>query len=54
VPVPLDEARRTMGPIADAFALDQRLTPARATAELGWRPTRTDPLAILARGIVAA
>ncbi|MFD5574180.1 hypothetical protein [Streptomyces cadmiisoli] len=37
-----------MDPIADAFALDQRFTPARARTELGRTPGRTDPLAILA------
>ncbi|GGM74587.1 NAD-dependent epimerase [Lentzea pudingi] len=45
----LDEARAKMGPIADAFALDQRFTPARATQELGWKPKHTDPLADFAR-----
>lgn len=49
VSLTLDEARTRMGPIADAFALDQRFTPARARAELGWRPVHTDPLADLAR-----
>jgi hypothetical protein len=39
-----------MGPIADAFALDQQLSPANAGAELGWEPKHTDPLAVLARG----
>ena len=27
-----------MGPITDAFVLDQRLTSAKARRELGWRP----------------
>ncbi|GLY47610.1 NAD-dependent epimerase/dehydratase family protein [Lentzea sp. NBRC 102530] len=45
----LEEARTRMGPIADAFALDQRFTPARAQAELGWTPKHTDPLAEFAR-----
>lgn len=40
----LDEARERMGPIADAFALDQQLTSAKAQRELGWRPEHTDPL----------
>jgi hypothetical protein len=39
-----------MGAIADAFALDQRFTPARARTELGWTPVHTDPLADLERG----
>ncbi|SFR04383.1 Nucleoside-diphosphate-sugar epimerase [Lentzea waywayandensis] len=50
VALPLDEARARMGPIADAFALDQRFTPARAQAELGWTPRHTDPLATFAQG----
>ncbi|GHH28131.1 NAD-dependent epimerase/dehydratase family protein [Lentzea cavernae] len=45
----LDDARARMGPIADAFALDQRFTPARAREELGWTPRHTDPLADFAR-----
>lgn len=44
-----DEARETMGPLAEAFALDQRLTGARARRDLGWTPAHTDPLAELAR-----
>ncbi|WP_055588855.1 NAD-dependent epimerase/dehydratase family protein [Streptacidiphilus griseoplanus] len=50
----LDEARTRMGPIAEAFALDQQLTGARARRELGWTPTRTDPLEELARPSSAA
>jgi nucleoside-diphosphate-sugar epimerase len=46
----LEQAREQMGPIADAFALDQQFTPARAEAELGWTPVHTDPLAVLAAG----
>ncbi|MDN3353224.1 NAD-dependent epimerase/dehydratase family protein [Actinomadura sp. DC4] len=45
----LQEAEERMGPIAEAFALDQRLTGARARAELGWRPAHLDPLEELAR-----
>ncbi|MFC7906827.1 NAD-dependent epimerase/dehydratase family protein [Streptomyces nigra] len=48
VSLTLDEARAQMGPIADAFALDQQFTPARAEAELGWVPAHTDPLSVLA------
>jgi nucleoside-diphosphate-sugar epimerase len=44
------ESVRRMGPIAEAFALDQRVTAARARDQLGWRPTHTDPLAELAEG----
>jgi nucleoside-diphosphate-sugar epimerase len=46
----LDEARERMGPIAEAFALDQRLTGARAREELGWAPVHTDALAELGEG----
>jgi hypothetical protein len=35
--VPLAEARRKMGPLADALALDQIVRSPRARA-LGWRP----------------
>jgi nucleoside-diphosphate-sugar epimerase len=46
----LAESVRRMGPIAEAFALDQRVTAARARDQLGWRPAHTDPLAELAEG----
>ncbi|RSM96085.1 NAD-dependent epimerase [Streptomyces sp. WAC 01325] len=49
VSISLERARERMGPIADAFALDQQFTPARARAELGWVPAHTDPLAVLGR-----
>ncbi len=49
VSIPLDEAQRRMGPVADAFALDQRFSPARARTDLGWAPAHTDPLAELSR-----
>jgi nucleoside-diphosphate-sugar epimerase len=44
----LDRAREQMGPIAEAFVLDQRLTGARARQQLNWRPRHLDPLADLA------
>jgi nucleoside-diphosphate-sugar epimerase len=44
-----EEAEARMGPIAEAFALDQRLTGARARTRLGWRPARRDALEELAR-----
>jgi len=44
VSLSLEQAREQMGPIADAFALDQRLTSAKAQDELGWTPMHTDPL----------
>ncbi|GHJ34565.1 NAD-dependent epimerase/dehydratase family protein [Streptomyces sp. TS71-3] len=46
----MEQAREQMGPVADAFALDQQLTPARAGAELGWVPAHTDPLSVFAQG----
>lgn len=46
----LAEAEERMGPIARAFALDQRITGARARRELGWAPAHLDPLAALADG----
>lgn len=39
-----------MGPLAEAFALDQQLSGARARRELGWKPSRLDALADLAQG----
>jgi len=35
---PLEEARHEMGPLADALALDQQVTGAKATRVLGWTP----------------
>ncbi|HEX4251234.1 MAG TPA: NAD-dependent epimerase/dehydratase family protein [Pseudonocardia sp.] len=46
----LDEARAKMGPIAEAFVLDQRLTGARARQQLDWQPRHLDPVAELAEG----
>ncbi|WP_392672801.1 NAD-dependent epimerase/dehydratase family protein [Streptomyces sp. LN785] len=46
----LEQALQRMGPIAEAFALDQQLTAARAHRELGWTPTCLDALADLAQG----
>jgi nucleoside-diphosphate-sugar epimerase len=43
-----EEAHEEMGPIAEAFALDQRLTGARARTRLGWEPAHLDPLSELA------
>jgi nucleoside-diphosphate-sugar epimerase len=45
--ITLKLAREQMGPIADAFALDQRFSPSKAMRELGWAPAHTDPLRIL-------
>jgi nucleoside-diphosphate-sugar epimerase len=49
VSITLEQARAQMGPVADAFALDQCLTSAKAHRELGWTPTHGDPLATFAR-----
>ena len=38
VAVPLEEARRTMGPMADAVTLDQVIRSQKAQRELGWKP----------------
>ncbi len=37
--VPLEEARKQMGPVADALVLDQVVVTRRA-GELGWKPAR--------------
>ena len=50
VSITLEQARAQMGPIAGAFALDQRLTSAKARRELGWAPTHGDPLETFERG----
>jgi len=50
VSITFEQAREQMGPVADAFALDQQFTPARAHTELGWTPAHTDPLAVFAQG----
>jgi nucleoside-diphosphate-sugar epimerase len=50
----LEEARAGMGPIADAFALDQQVSGGRARAELGWNPPERDLLEELAQGDMPA
>jgi nucleoside-diphosphate-sugar epimerase len=50
VSISLEDARATWGPIADAFALDQRVSSDKARRELGWEPVYTDALAALSRG----
>jgi nucleoside-diphosphate-sugar epimerase len=45
--ITMDQARQEFGPLADAFALDQRLTAARARRELNWAPADRDILAEL-------
>ena len=36
--VPVEEARKAMGPFADALALDQNVTSRKTQKELGWYP----------------
>ena len=36
--VPVEEARRTVGPLADALTLDQVIRSRKAEQELGWKP----------------
>ncbi len=50
---PLDQARQTMGPLADALALDQHATAARAERLLGWTPRAPSVLDTLAQGSVS-
>jgi len=39
-----------MGPIADAFALDQRVSSEKARRDLGWIPAATDAVKALSDG----
>jgi nucleoside-diphosphate-sugar epimerase len=41
---PVDEARPVVGPFADALAMDQQVSGARAMRDLGWKPRFTDHL----------
>lgn len=43
--LPLEEARRTMGPLADALAIDCMVTGMKAIRDLGWAPSRLWPSA---------
>jgi nucleoside-diphosphate-sugar epimerase len=42
--ITMGQARQEFGPLADAFALDQRLSCARARRELNWAPADRDIL----------
>jgi nucleoside-diphosphate-sugar epimerase len=53
VATPLEEARKTMGPYADALVLDQQASGQRAQELLGWRPSRPDILEDVERGSYA-
>jgi nucleoside-diphosphate-sugar epimerase len=46
--ITMEQARHEFGPLADAFALDQRFTAAHARRDLGWAPAARDVLAELA------
>lgn len=50
VSLSLGEARARWGALADAFALDQRVSGDKARRELGWAPSHTDAMAALAAG----
>jgi hypothetical protein len=52
-PIPLEEARKTMGPMADAMAMDQVVVGPRA-ASLGWKPARASFLAVVAAAAAEA
>src|SRR3954470_5222721 len=54
VATPLEEARKTVGPYADALALDQQASGRRAQELLGWNPRRPDVLEELERGSYAS
>ena len=41
---PLAEARKTLGPFADALTLDQQVSGEKARRELGWSPRGKSPL----------
>jgi nucleoside-diphosphate-sugar epimerase len=47
---PLEEARKKLGPYADALVLDQQASGRRAQELLGWRPSRPDVLEDVERG----
>jgi nucleoside-diphosphate-sugar epimerase len=51
--ISLEEALEAMGPIAQAFALDQRFSSEKAHRELGWVARHHDPLGELATEPVA-
>jgi nucleoside-diphosphate-sugar epimerase len=42
--IPLEEARRALGPVADALVLDQIVSSRKAIRELGWSPKAKSPL----------
>ncbi|TCN37222.1 nucleoside-diphosphate-sugar epimerase [Kribbella orskensis] len=48
--ISLEQALEQMGPVADAYALDQQISGDRARRELGWNPAHLDAAADLAAG----
>jgi nucleoside-diphosphate-sugar epimerase len=46
--IPIEEARKTMGPLADAMTLDQLVSARKAVTELGWAPKAPQVLEELA------
>ena len=50
---PLAEARKTLGPFADALTLDQQVSGEKARRELGWSPRAGSPLDDLKAGSYA-
>jgi nucleoside-diphosphate-sugar epimerase len=38
--IPIEQARRALGPVADALVLDQIISSRKAVRELGWSPKR--------------
>jgi len=50
---PLEEARKTMGPFADALVLDQLISGEKAKNELGWSPRAASVLDDLKTGSYA-
>jgi nucleoside-diphosphate-sugar epimerase len=51
--VPLEEARKTMGPFADALVLDQQISGEKAKKDLGWSPRAASLLDDLKTGSYA-
>lgn len=50
---PIEEARKVLGPYADALALDQQVSGEKAVELLGWKPQFTSMLEDLERGSYA-
>jgi len=49
-PWPLEDARKTLGPYADALVLDQQVSSLKARTLLGWQPRAADILEDLQQG----